>query len=92
MALYDADVLASALVRAVRDRDTAALEGYRDTVLPHVCRYREFSAWLTDNLHDGGDPALHGYFRQMAARARLDELFNSSAATRLHSDYQRGTA
>ncbi|MEN3208879.1 4-hydroxybenzoate 3-monooxygenase [Methylorubrum populi] len=92
MALYDVDVLATALVSAVRDAETSALESYSDTVLPHTWRYQEFSAWMTDTMHDSGDPALHGDFRQMAARARLDELFDSPAAARLHSDYQRGVA
>lgn len=92
MALYDVDVLAQALVSAVHARDTSALESYSNTVLPRVWRYQEFSAWMTDTMHDGGDPALHGDFRQMAARARMDELFSSPTAARLHSDYQRGVA
>lgn len=47
---------------------------------------------MTDTLHDAGDPALNGAFRQSIARARLDELFSSPAAGRLHSDYLRGVA
>jgi p-hydroxybenzoate 3-monooxygenase len=92
MALYDVDILAQALVHAIRDGDGAALASYSATVLPRVWKYQEFSAWMTDTMHDGGDPAQHGAFRQMVARARLDDLFNSSAAARLHSDLQRGVA
>ena len=68
----------------------AALQ--RNSHLPRVWRYQEFSAWMTDTMHDAGDPTLNGPFRQMTARARLDEVFSSSTAGRLHSDYQRGIA
>ncbi|RWE80635.1 MAG: 4-hydroxybenzoate 3-monooxygenase [Mesorhizobium sp.] len=90
LALYDVDVLAQALVRAARDRDRAALDAYSSTVLPHIWKYQEFSAWMTDTMHDAGDPTQNGTFRQMAARARLDNLFDSPTAARLHSEYQRG--
>jgi p-hydroxybenzoate 3-monooxygenase len=92
LALFDVDTLAQAVVSALRDRDAAALAGYSDTVLPHLWRYQEFSAWMTDTTHDAGDPTLNGPFRQMTARARLDELFDSPVAERLHSDYLRGVA
>jgi p-hydroxybenzoate 3-monooxygenase len=90
LALYDVDVLAQALQSAVLDDDKAALEKYSDTVLPHIWNYQDFSVWMTDMMHDAGDPAQHGTFRQMTARARLDNLFNSPTAGRLHSEYQRG--
>ena len=92
LALFDVDVLAQALVSAVRDGDPAPSAEYSNTVLPHLWRYQEFSAWMTDTMHDAGDPTLNGPFRQATARARLDELFSSPAAGRLHSDYQRGFA
>lgn len=41
-------------------------------------------------MHDAGNPAQHDTFRQMIARARLDELFDSPTAARLHVEYQRG--
>jgi hypothetical protein len=44
---------------------------------------------MTDSMHDAGGPALNGPFRQMTALARLDELFDSSVAGRLYSDYLR---
>lgn len=91
MALYDVDVLAAALIRAIQENDPTALDDYSRTVLPHVWRYEEFSAWMTDTMHDAGDPAQHGALRQMTARARLDALFDSPLAARLHGEYQRGT-
>ena len=90
LALHDVDVLAQALLGAVRDHDKAALETYSDTVLPHVWIYQDFSVWMTETMHDAGDPMQHGRFRQTIARARLDTLFNSPTAARLHSEYQRG--
>lgn len=91
LALFDADVLAQALLSAVRKKDRAALDDYSSTVLPHIWTYQEFSAWMTDTMHDAGDASLHGAFRQMTARARLDGLFTSPTAARLHSEYLRGT-
>ena len=32
--------------------------------MPHLWRYQEFSAWMTDSMHDAGGPALTGPFRQ----------------------------
>lgn len=92
LALFDVDMLANGLVRAVFDSDAALLATYSDSVLPRLWRYQEFSAWMTDTMHDAGDATLKGRFHQMMARARLDEVFSSSTASRLHSDYQRGVA
>lgn len=90
LALYDVDVLAQALISATRDNDTTALQNYSDTCLPHIWKYQEFAVWMTDMMHDAGDPKQHGTFYQMVARARLDNLFNSQTSARLHSEYQRG--
>lgn len=90
LALYDVDILAQALLSAVRDNDTTALQNYSNTCLPHIWKYQEFAVWMTDMMHDAGDPSQHGTFYQMTARARLDNLFNSQTAARLHSEYQRG--
>ena len=91
LALHDVDVLARALVRAVRDHDNAALNGYSDTCLPTVWNYQDFSVWMTETMHDAGDSTLHGEFRRKVSRARLDTLFDSPTAARLHSEYLRGT-
>jgi p-hydroxybenzoate 3-monooxygenase len=90
LALYDVDVLAQGLIGAVRDHDPARLENYSSDVLPHVWTYQDFSVWMTEAMHDAGDPTQHGKFRQAIARARLDTLFSSTTAARLHSEYQRG--
>lgn len=90
LALYDVDVLAQALLSAVRDNDTIELQNYSTTCLPRIWKYQEFAVWMTDMMHDAGDPSQHGTFYQMIARARLDNLFSSPTAARLHSEYQRG--
>ncbi|EKG35768.1 4-hydroxybenzoate 3-monooxygenase [Pseudomonas syringae] len=91
LALYDVDVLASALVRATRG-DESELDAYSDTCLRRVWRYQDFAIWMTDMMHDGGDPNLHGEFRREVARARLDSLFENPDAAKLHADYQQGLA
>ena len=90
LALYDADVLAQALVTAVQKGDSSDLEGYSSECLPRIWRYQEYSVWMTDTMHDAGDPTLHGSYRQMVARSRLDTLFASATAGSLHSQYMRG--
>lgn len=86
LALFDVDILAQAL----RDKDEQALHNYSNTVLPHIWQYQEFAVWMTDMMHDAGDPTQHGTFYQMIARARLNNLFSSPTAALMHSEYQRG--
>jgi len=90
LALFDVDILAQALISAVHDQDTTTLQNYSNTCLPHIWKYQEFAVWMTDMMHDAGDPKQHGTFYQQIARARLDNLFTSPLAARIHSDYQRG--
>ncbi|MET0392583.1 MAG: 4-hydroxybenzoate 3-monooxygenase [Chitinophagaceae bacterium] len=90
LGLYDVDMLAAALLAAVRDGDRSQLEKYSETVLPKIWNYQDFAMWMADTMHDAGDPARHGTFRQMTARARLNNLFRSRTAAELHSEYQRG--
>ncbi|MCF0057174.1 4-hydroxybenzoate 3-monooxygenase [Dyadobacter sp. CY356] len=90
LALYDVDILSQAILRAVQEDDTMGLESYSDTVLTHIWNYQDFAVWITDMMHDAGDPTQRGTFRQMIARARLDNLFDSETAAHLHSEYQRG--
>lgn len=91
LALYDVDILSQAIIKAVRDEDASNLNNYSETVLPHIWNYQDFAVWMTDMMHDAGDPTHNGTFRQQIARARLDNLFNSKTAAHLHSEYQRGT-
>ena len=90
LALFDVDILAQALVKAVQEQDTTGLKNYSETCLPHVWTYQDFAVWMTDTMHDAGNPKQHGTFYQQTARARLDTLFSSQTAAHLHSEYQRG--
>ena len=90
LGLYDVDILAGALLKALQENDRTALDHYSDTVLPHIWNYQDFAVWMADTMHDAGDPSLHGAFRQMTARARLQSLFDSRTAAQLHTEYQRG--
>lgn len=91
LALHDVDVLADALRDAALAGDHSALDAYSDERLATIWNYQDFAVSMTDMMHDAGDPALQGTFRQQIARARLDNLFRSPTAARLHSEYQRGT-
>ena len=90
MALFDVDVLAHGLLKAIRHQDRSGLENYTNDCLPRVWKYQEFSVWMTDTMHDAGDSTRRGKFLQGIARARLDMLFDSPAAEQFHSDFQRG--
>lgn len=90
LALYDVDILSQAILSALRDNHMDALENYSETLLPHIWNYQDFAVWMTDMMHNAGDPTQHGTFAQMIARARLDNLFKSDTAARIHSEYQGG--
>jgi p-hydroxybenzoate 3-monooxygenase len=90
LALYDVDILAQAILFAVRENDLTALDEYSNKCLPHIWTYQDFAISMTNLMHDAGDPTQHGKFRQMSARAQLDTLFGSTTASRLHSEYQQG--
>lgn len=90
MALFDVDILSRALIKAIHHGDRTALDAYSDTVLPQIWNYQDYALWMADTMHDAGDPALRGSFRQMTARARLANLFRSGTAKKLHSEYLRG--
>lgn len=90
LGLYDVDVLARALVNALQNNDRSGLDNYSATVLPHIWNYQDYAVWMADTMHDAGDPAQHGTFRQMTARARLNNLFDSPSAARLHVEYLQG--
>ena len=86
LALADAEVLARAVRSAVRDGDEQPLRAYSKTCLDRTWSYQEYSRWMTEMLHDSGDPATAGPFRHKLARARLDRLFTSANAGGLFAE------
>lgn len=91
LALFDVDILADALLAAILNGDRSKLDRYSERVLPHIWNYQDFAVGMTDMMHDAGDLTLRGAFRQMTARARLENLFTSPTAAMIHGEYQRGT-
>jgi p-hydroxybenzoate 3-monooxygenase len=92
LALADAEVLARAVRAAVRDGDRQPLRDYSRVCLDRTWSYQEYSRWMTEMLHDSGDPATSGPFRHRIARARLDRLFTSSHAGGLFAELMAGEA
>ncbi|MED7821453.1 4-hydroxybenzoate 3-monooxygenase [Streptomyces chiangmaiensis] len=77
LALYDALLLADALVAYYRDGDSGRLRGYSAACLRRVWEYQEFSEWFAELLHG---PSSQDPFRAGNATARLRRLFDSSVA------------
>ena len=91
LALGDAEILAEGLSAAVRKGDDAGLRSYSATCLRRTWNFQEFSRWMTEMLHDSGDPGTAGPFRRELARARLDRLFTSGSAAASFADMMAGT-
>jgi p-hydroxybenzoate 3-monooxygenase len=92
LALADAEVLARAVRSAVRDGDQRPLRDYSRVCLARTWSYQEYSRWMTEMLHDSGDPATAGPFRHRIARARLDRLFSNRSAGSLFAELMAGEA
>jgi p-hydroxybenzoate 3-monooxygenase len=56
LAIADVALLAPALRRLVREKDTALADAYSATALRRVWRSEHFSWWMTSMLHTSGDP------------------------------------
>ncbi|MGV9787536.1 4-hydroxybenzoate 3-monooxygenase [Streptomyces sp. NPDC003435] len=91
LALHDAEVFARAVLRWSEDGDTSLLDGYSETCLPHIWNYQAFATWITDVMHDAGDPGHAGEFRKRVARAELQRQFTSETANRLFGELAAGT-
>ncbi|MCZ1005972.1 4-hydroxybenzoate 3-monooxygenase [Streptomyces lydicus] len=74
LALHDADVLARAVVHQVENHDSSLLDSYSDTCLDHTWRRQASAVWMTETMHDSGDPSYEGEFRKQIARKNLENL------------------
>ncbi|MCR6487669.1 4-hydroxybenzoate 3-monooxygenase [Amycolatopsis sp. OK19-0408] len=90
LALFDTEVFARAVIRQVRENDASLLDAYSETCLSHVWNYQAFASWITDVMHDAGDPSHAGEFRRRVARAELARQFTSPAASRLFGEFMAG--
>lgn len=91
LALHDADVLAEALIARIAKDDDSLLARYSDDCLHHIWNYQAFAAWITDLMHNAGDPSYEGEFRKQIARAEMRRMFTSPAANRLFGELMAGT-
>jgi p-hydroxybenzoate 3-monooxygenase len=90
LALHDAQVLARAVIRAVKEDDRALLDTYSETCLPHIWNYQAYATWITEVMHNAGDTRHEGEFRKQIARAELQRQFTSDAANKLFGELTAG--
>jgi len=81
LALYDAEVLARAVIHHVQQRDSSQLDSYSDTCLHHVWDAQIQAVWITNVMHDAGDARYADEFRRQLARAELDRMTVASVAS-----------
>jgi p-hydroxybenzoate 3-monooxygenase len=85
LALFDAEVFATAVRDFTRDGDEAGLRDYSSVCLRRNWRYQEFSHWMTEMLMPPADP-----FLSRLARARLDRALNTEAGARYYAEMMTG--
>jgi len=90
LALHDAEVFARAIILQVIAGDSSLLDSYSADALAHIWNYQAFASWITDLMHNAGDPSYEGEFRKEVARAELQRQFASPAANRLFSELTAG--
>jgi p-hydroxybenzoate 3-monooxygenase len=83
--MADVNLLADALVRALKNGDTSRLDSYSATALKRAWRAQRFSWWMTSMLHRSDSQNPFDHRRQLA---ELEYLVSSQAAmTSLAENY-----
>lgn len=90
LAIMEAEVLARALVGALRRDDEQPLAAYTRTCLPRIWRAQEFSHWMIDLLHGPARTAPDAGFQRALRRARLDSLRRSRAHQNFFAEHYVG--
>lgn len=83
LAILEADILAQALIAALKRNDPLPLSRYSADCLPRIWRAQEFSHWMINLLHlppGDGDEAV---FQRALHKARLESL----RVSRMHQDF-----
>lgn len=80
LALHDADVLARGIIQHVEKNDSYLLAGYSDACLNHTWERQASAVWMTQAMHDSGDPNYEGEFRKQIARKNLETMLEPLAA------------
>ncbi len=91
LALHDTDLFARAVIAQIHKGDAAQLDDYSSTALRHIWNYQAFAAWITDLMHNAGDPSYEGEFRKQVARAEMERMFTSPTANKLFGELTAGT-
>ncbi|OBC01836.1 4-hydroxybenzoate 3-monooxygenase [Mycobacterium sp. 852013-50091_SCH5140682] len=76
LALYDAEVFARAVTHYVQQADSVPLENYSQTCLRYIWDTQVHAVWITNVMHDAGDPSYAGEFRKRLARAELERMMS----------------
>ncbi|MEV5942070.1 4-hydroxybenzoate 3-monooxygenase [Streptomyces sp. NPDC051994] len=74
LALHDADVFARAVIHRVEQHDSAPLDRYSQTCLDHTWQKQAAAVWITEAMHDAGDPSYEGEFRKRIALKNLEAM------------------
>ncbi|MFI9649290.1 FAD-dependent monooxygenase [Streptomyces sp. NPDC052040] len=74
LALHDADVLARAVVHWIGRGDPSLLDSYSDICLSYTWKRQAAAVWMTETIHNSGDPSYEGEFRRQIARRNLETL------------------
>ncbi|MFE6488679.1 4-hydroxybenzoate 3-monooxygenase [Streptomyces sp. NPDC057757] len=90
LALHDAEVFARAVIHQTRKNDSSLLDDYSTTCQSHIWNYQAFATWITELMHNAGDPSYEGEFRKQIARAELQRQFSSPTANRLFGEFTAG--
>jgi p-hydroxybenzoate 3-monooxygenase len=92
LALFDAEVFATAVRDFTASGDESGLRGYSDTCLQRTWRYQEYSNWLADMMHGaaGAPVGGGGVFRERIMRARLANMLSSETVGRYYAEMFTG--
>jgi p-hydroxybenzoate 3-monooxygenase len=91
LALFDAEVFATAVRDFAAGGDDAGLRAYSDTCLARTWRYQEWSQWQSDMIF-GLCPQNADPFRRRLARARFEHAIGTDAGARAWSEFWPGLA
>jgi p-hydroxybenzoate 3-monooxygenase len=90
LALYDADILATAIKSFYENNDETELNAYSDTCLKRTWNYQEFSSSYVDMLHDSSEMLGKSLYRGKLSKAKLKRLTELGSASKLYSEMMAG--
>ncbi len=87
LALYDAEVFATAVRDFARDGDDSGLRSYSGVCLARTWKYQEWSHWMSEMLHGMCEADV---FRSRLARARFERVAGTAVGGRYWAEYMTG--